>query len=78
MFKNNVTAVRSFVKRGAFLGLGVGALVGSVNAATYDALTAAVNVTEVSVAIVALAAILIGPQVVLWCVNKLRGMLGHR
>lgn len=54
-------------------------LVGRASAAgTYDALTSSVDVAEVSVAIVALAAILTGPQVVMWCVNKLRSMLGHK
>lgn len=66
---------------GVFL-LGVASLLGLVGSAsaagTYDALTSSVDVAEVSVAIVALAAILTGPQVVMWCVNKLRSMLGHK
>lgn len=71
MFKNIFAGLLALL-------ISFGMVTGSATAATYDALTGAVSVTEVSTAIVALAAILVGPQVVLWCVNKLRGMLGHK
>ena len=66
----------SMVLAALFLALGFAGYASA--AGTYDALTASVDVAEVSVAIVALAAVLTGPQVVIWCVAKLRGMIGHK
>ncbi|MFT3847861.1 MAG: hypothetical protein QM739_04045 [Propionivibrio sp.] len=68
--------MKKFVK-GVVASAGVALASSAMAAGTYDALTSAIDVTEVSLAIVAVGAVTMGPKVVMWCVRKIQSMVGR-